>query len=615
MGLPGFLVAAAAIIGGSSGGGGGGGGGGDTAPTVPTPDDFSTWSSANQPDADFNTKYDKYQEYLQDDKFGLTEDQRAGYLPASVMSGFTNKRFATEADMKNADREAYNAATSGLQNFDSWLSGQDSDMQGAGYQAQYNAYRNQVNQTLNNRPAWMGEDDSAYKTFSNYDPGLFVAGEDYGDFAGAYRTRDEADSAFRNYYAEQIGNFGYGNLITDDMDNAGYVDAYNEAKSRNEFGTLISGLGYGSLVDPSMTSGQLSTLWDEVQERDRYKGLLDEMGYEYDATDDSTSLGYLYNQAQAIEDTKAKLKAAEDAYSALEGTYTSTVGDMEALQGEFDTLFGDYGSLTSDYGDLQGTYDTLYGQYGALEKTYSDTKEALGEKAGEYDTLSGLYDTLTSNYGTLTTDYNTAIGDLSTLQTNYDQLDKDKTALQGTYDALFGDYGALEKDYGALSGQFDALTSTQAKTQADLDASLADAQGLRKQKRMGQAVDFLTESAADKEARMASGFEPLQVPTQQEYTQAMDALGQTGLDPNAYTLAPIDFTGGFDSSVFQSTPMTGFAGPDAYGTTDYTNIFAGPQMGLQPMGLNVGQPFNPYFEALNQEYGVDFGLPSLGGQK
>lgn len=575
MGLPGFIIASvAATIAGS----GGGGGGGDTAPVVPTPDDFATWSSANQPDADFNTKYDKYQEYLQDAKFGLTEDQRASYLPASVMSSFTNKRFATEADMKNADREAYNAATSGLQNFDSWLSGQDSDMQGAGYQAQYNAYRNQVNQTLNNRPDWMGEDDSAYKTFSNYDPGLFIAGEDYGDFAGAYRTRDEADSAFRNYYAEQIGNFGYGNLITDDMDNAGYVDAYNEAKLRNDFGTLISGLGYGSLVDPSMTSGQLSTLWADVQERDRYKNLLDEMGYEYDATDDATSLGYLYNQAQAIEDTKAKLKAAEDAYSALEGTYTSTVGAMDSLQGEFDALFGDYGSLTSDYGDLQDTYDTLYGQYGDLEKTYTDTKAALGEKAGEYDTLSGLYDTLTSNYGTLTTDYNTAIGDLDALQTTY---------------------GNLSSDYDTLSGQFDALTSTQAKTQADLDASLADAQGLRKQKRMNQAVDFLTESAADKQAKIESGLASLQAqtPALSEYTQAATAMGQTALDPTSYSLQPLQFETAFSPDIFQPS-------------------YGGQQnFGLQPMGLNVGQSFNPYFDAINTQYGVDFGLPKLGGQK
>ena len=62
MGLPAFLVAATAIL--SSGGGGGGGGGEEAAPTVPTPDDFATWSAANKPDADFNDQFSSYVNYL-----------------------------------------------------------------------------------------------------------------------------------------------------------------------------------------------------------------------------------------------------------------------------------------------------------------------------------------------------------------------------------------------------------------------------------------------------------------------------------------------------------------------------------------------------------------------
>jgi hypothetical protein len=614
MGLPAFLVAATAIL--SSGGGGGGGGGGEAAPVIPTPDDFATWSAANKPDADFNDQFSSYVNYLNEDQFGLTADERGAYIPEHVVSDYTQKIHATEADMKNDDRSFYDQRLrEGTTDFDSWLSNESDDVKNSGYGSQYQRYKNQMNAILNQRPDWMGEDDSSYTTFSSYDPGLFVAGEDYGDFAGSYRSRDDADSAFRNYYAKQIGDFGYGNLIQEDMDNAGYLSAYNEAKARNDYGSLITDLGYGSTYDSSMTSAQLEALWNDVQQRHEYKGLLDEMGYEYDPSDDATSLGYLYNQALAIEDTKAKLEAAQDAYGILEGTYNTTVGEMGELQGEFDTLFGDYGSLTTDYGTLQDTYDTLSTNYGTLEGTYKDTKDALDAKAGEYDTLSGLYDTLTSNYGTMTTDYNTAIGDLGTLQDNYDQLDKDKTALQGTYDELFGDYGTLSSDYDTLSDDFDTLTSTQAKTLSDLEAEQATAAGLRTQARQNATVNFLTESAADKEARMASGFEPLQPPAQQEYTQAMDALGQTALDPNAYAMAPIDFTGGFDPTIFQSTPMGGQMGPDAYGTTDYTDIFAGPQMGLQPLGLDVAQPFNPYFEALNQEYGVDFGLPAIGGQK
>lgn len=579
---------------------GGGGGGGEAAPVIPTPDDFATWSAANKPDADFNDKFGSYVNYLNEDQFGLTAEERGSYIPEHVVSDYTQKIHATDADMKNDDRSFYDRQLSnGTTDFDSWLSNESDDVKNSGYGAQYQRYKSQTNAILNQRPDWMGEDDSSYTTFSSYDPGLFVAGDDYGNFSGSYRSRDEADSKFRNYYAEQIGNFGYGNLIQDDMDNAGYVAAYNEAKARDDFGSLITGLGYGSTYDSSMTSGELQSLWAEVQGRDRYKNLLDEMGYDYDASDDSTSLGYNYNQAVAIEDTKAKLKAAQDAYSGLEGTYNTTVGEMGELQGEFDTLFGDYGSLTTDYGTLQGTYDTLSGQYGTLEELQGTTKADLDAKAKEYDSLSGLYDTLTSNYGTMSTDYNTALGDLGTLQT---------------------DYGTLSTDYDTLSDDFDVLTGAQTKTLADLDAERGVAEGLRRDARGVQSRAFLADNAADREKRISSGLGSIQAPTQPAYTQAMDALSDTALDPGQYSLKPIDFTGGFDPNVFQPTPMGGQMGPDAYGTTDYTDIFAGPQMGMSQGGFDLNQSFNPYFDALNAEYGVEipsasYGLPAIGGVK
>jgi len=611
MGLPAFLVAATAILS-SGGGGGGGGGGGEEEVKVATvePDSWETWSADNT-EGSFGDRFNQYKKYVADHK-GMTLDELdstetkggnslwSNYAPDHVVSDYTNRMHATEADMKNDDRSFYDQRLrEGTTDFDSWLSNQNADVKNSGYGAQYQRYKSQTNAILNQRPAWMGEDDSSYTTFSSYDPGLFVAGEDYGDFAGSYRNQGEADSKFRNYYAEQIGNFGYGNLIQDDMDNAGYLSAYNEAKARNNYGSLITGLGYGSTYDSSMTSGQLETLWAEVQERDRYKNLLDEMGYDYDASDDSTSLGYNYNQAVAIEDTKAKLKAAQDAYSVLEGTYNSTVGEMGELQGEFDTLFGDYGSLTTDYGTLQGTYDTLSGQYGTLEELQGTTKKDLDAKAGEYDTLSGLYDTLTSNYGTMSTDYNTALGDLDTLQTNY---------------------GTLSTDYDTLSDDFDALTGVQTKTLADLEAERGVAEGLRRDARGVQSRAFLADNAADREKRISSGLGSIQAPTQPAYTQAMDALSDTALDPGQYSLKPIDFTGGFDPNVFQPTPMGGQMGPDAYGTTDYTDIFAGPQMGMSQGGFDLNQSFNPYFDALNTEYGVEipsasYGLPAIGGIK
>ena len=616
--------------------GGGGGGGGEAAPVIPTPDDFATWSAANKPDADFNDKFGSYVNYLNEDQFGLTAEERGSYIPEHVVSDYTQKIHATEADMKNDDRSFYDQRLrEGTTDFDSWLSNESDDVKNAGYGSQYQRYKSQTNAILNQRPDWMGEDDSSYTTFSSYDPGIYTPGSDqiysfndtFGgqqtiDYTGrSYRTQDDYNNELYGEFQNRISGLGYDNLLPgDDADINSYLNQYIEARDRSNAATAISDLGYGSTYDSSMTSGQLVDLLAEVRERDRYKNLLDEMGYDYDTSDDSTSLGYNYNQAVAIEDTKEKLKAAEDAYGVLEGTYNSTVGEMGELQGEFDTLFGDYGSLTTDYGTLQGTYDTLSGQYGTLEELQGTTKADLDAKAGEYDTLSGLYDTLTSNYGTMTTDYNTAIGNLGTLQDNYDQLDKDKTALKGTYDELFGNYGTLSTDYDTLSDDFATLTGTQTKTLADLDAERGVAEGLRRDARGFQSRAFLADNAADREKRISSGLGSIQAPTQPAYTQAMDALSSTALDPGQYSLKPIDFTGGFDPNVFQPTPMGGQMGPDAYGTTDYTDIFAGPQMGMSQGGFDLNQSFNPYFDALNAEYGVEipsasYGLPAIGGVK
>ena len=73
MGLPAFIIGAGIILGSS---GGGGGGGEEAAPVVPTPDDFATWSAANKPDSDFNTQFTGYVNYLNEDQFGLTADER-----------------------------------------------------------------------------------------------------------------------------------------------------------------------------------------------------------------------------------------------------------------------------------------------------------------------------------------------------------------------------------------------------------------------------------------------------------------------------------------------------------------------------------------------------------
>ena len=201
MGLPAFLVAATAIL--SSGGGGGGGDGGEEEENglgvgVPSvePDSWETWSADNT-EGSFGDRFNQYKKYVAETK-GMTLDELdstetkggnslwSNYAPDHVVSDYTNRMHATEADMKNDDRSFYDQRLrEGTTDFDSWLSNQNADVKNSGYGAQYQRYKSQTNAILDQRPDWMGEDDSSYTTFSSYDPGLFVAGDDYGNFAGS----------------------------------------------------------------------------------------------------------------------------------------------------------------------------------------------------------------------------------------------------------------------------------------------------------------------------------------------------------------------------------------------------------------------------------------------
>ena len=508
---------------------------------------------------------------------------------------------------KKKEQKAYNERIDGISDFDTWSKDQDGD-----YLTQHTAYKKYVNGQLRGRPKWLADDNprSPLKSFADFNPGIVRIGKksdlsDAGEeIVGYYRNRDEANAKYADIMGAKLKGSGYDYLITDNMGWEDYKNAYDTSNNSMGFIDQITALGYGDLVNKKTSFADLEKMYGEVVERDKYKTLLDDMGYEYDANDNSTGLNLMYGQAQAIEDVKGKLAKAEGQYSGLKSTYDAALTDMEGTQGQFDDLFSDYGSLTTDYGDLQGTYDDLSTRYGTLEGTYNTTKEDLGKKAGEYDTLSGLYDTLTTNYGTVSDDYNAAIGNLGDLQ--------------GNYDDLFGDYGNLNTNYDTLSDDFSALTNTQSMTLDDLAAARDEAAGMRSDLRANETSQFLTANDMDRTRRIGSGIGQVQAPTQPEYTQAMDALGSTALAPGSYEMAPIDFTSGLsDAGVFD--PMA-LSDPASYGATDYTNLAAPTQMGLPQTTMDFGQPFNPYFESLNQQYGVNipasnYGLPAIGGTK
>ena len=307
-------------------------------------------------DAQWAKQYDNYYDYLgaknyDEDKFGLfTGGDSDGFgrstTPAfeeliggagAVRSNYTGSRYGggTEFFRDTASKEAaeqakYDRQSSSVKSFDDWMKlEQNKGLKDADYVTQREAYQNDLSKSeyINpGRGSYIDQTNVKLKTFDDFDPGLYTAGEDYGQFSGAYRTQDEVDTKFRDYYSGEIDKLGYGNLITEGLDNAGYLAAFDQATNRKGIADQITGLGYGSMINPNMTADELSNAFGEAQERNKFKTLLDDMGTSYGDMDSSSSLGSLY-------DTATKLSEADQKAAGL----TTELG---LLNTEFDTLQG-----------------------------------------------------------------------------------------------------------------------------------------------------------------------------------------------------------------------------------------------------------------------------------
>jgi len=283
-------------------------------------------------DAQWEKQYDNYYNYLDDDKFGLftpgiiSGTKSAGVAHNELLSGaggvgssYTQGSFGggigtyRDTASKEAAEQAKYDNSSFATSFDDWIKLEANEgLKDADYVTQREAYKNDPvlqKTTLNPTSSMFRKqvpDNVKLKTFEDYDPGLYTAGDDYGQFAGGYRTQDEADTKFQDYYTGELDKLGYGNLATEGLGNAGYVSALEEATNRKGLADQISGLGYGSMVNPNMTSDQLNAAFGEATERNKFKDLLDGMGTEYGTMDSASSLGSLY-------DTTTKLNAATEA--------------------------------------------------------------------------------------------------------------------------------------------------------------------------------------------------------------------------------------------------------------------------------------------------------------
>jgi len=452
--------------------------------TPKTWDEFS--KGMGEGDDAWRKRHGEYLTHLKQDKFGLTEDvpptgnawaraygvptKKIGtlgtsFLPESTYSEFSKMYSPTQKSSEQYDQAEYDRVIeSGGQSFEDYMATDGLNVKDADYVTQRDQYKKFQNRALTGEIVWgKGGTDNIpshikQKTFEDFDPGLFTAGDDYGQFSGAYRTQDEADTKFQDYYTGELDKLGYGNLATEGLGNAGYVSALEEATNRKGFADQITGLGYGSMINPNMTADQLNAAFGEATERNRFKDLLDGMGTSYGDMDSSSSLGSLY-------DTTSKLNVAD--------------------------------------------------------------QKAAG---------------LTTELGLLNTDF----------------------------DALSTDYGALQGDNTALTTDLSAL------------------QGASQQQ---QGMAAANAAAANKAQRQNVGIASIPGPSASPYTAAAAPTGATALQANPYQMAPIDFTGGL-------------AGAGSDGTVGQTNIFAPPPMSMTQNSFDLNQSFNPYFDALNTQYGI-----------
>tara|TARA_R100000544_G_C2194029_1_gene43221 strand:- start:26 stop:682 length:657 start_codon:yes stop_codon:yes gene_type:complete len=205
--------------------------------------------------------------------------------------------------------------------------------------------------------------------------------------------------------------------------------------------------------------------------------------------------------------------------------------------------------------------------------TADQLNTAFGE-AQERNKFKGLLDDMGTSYGDM--DSSSSLGSLYDTVVKLDDADQKAAGLTTELGLLNTDFDTLTTDYGALQGDNTALTT-------DLSAL----QGANQQ---SSAMNTINAAAADKAQRASSGIASIPGPAATGYTQAVEPTGSTALNP--YQMAPIDFTGGL-------------AGADSSGSAmDNTNIFAPAPMSMTQNTFDLNQSFNPYFDALNTQYGI-----------
>lgn len=516
----------------------GGGGGSEEAAPAPKPETWANWSKDNT-EGSFNDRYNDYKSYVE----GFDDVKFSDYEPPSVVSDYLGgTRFQNTRTQQVAEAESYNNKVDNIQDFDSWLSGQDSGVKEGPYGAQRQGYLDYVDGVIGNKPtladSWADVADGLKRpTLSNvtsgsFDPGYFTyTDERLQDYIGGnvYRTQDDLNNAIN------AADFEYG---------------------KDKFGGLLDTYG----VDyTGMTSAQMQNAFNVAST----------VGAQADL------------KQQKIEEIQAALDEASGSYDAIKEEYDAKLDAFADLQSQFDDLYGSYNALTGSYGAQQDAFDDLSTQYMTAQEELVGLQDQLTEQGSIYDTLSGEFDTVTNEYKTLQDEYAGLGDEYSGLQDQFSALGDEYSGLQTQFGGLQDDYSALNTQYTDTLGALDAQKALYDQAQADI----------RRDYIMDISNQTLANTAAQEAAQQAK-LEMGQMPTLPEVSP---------LDPASYTQMPGDYLSSFSPSLFQAPDLT-VDMPDF--SSAYTPVQLPGTMGMTQQLANYSQPFTGYLDAINNQYGV-----------
>jgi len=534
MGVVGFI--AAAVVGSSLVGGGGGGS--EEAAPAPKPQDWSTWSAENT-EGSFNDRYNDYKSYVE----GFDDVKFSDYEPPSVVSDYLGgTRFENSRVQQVAEGEAYNNKIDNIQDFDSWLSGQDSGVKEGPYGSQRQGYLDYVQGEFGDAPtfsdSWAAVADGLKRpTLKTYDPGAY----DPGNFM-------YTDERLQDYIGGKVFR------TQDDLNNA--INAADFEYGKDKFGGLLDTYG----VDyTGMTSAQMQNAFNVA----------------------STIGAQADMKQQKIEEIQNALDAASGSYDAIKEEYDAKLGEFADLQAQFDDLYGSYNALTGSYGAQQEEFDALSNQYMTAQEELVGLQDQLTEQGSVYDTLSGEFDTLTGEYKTLQDEYAGLGDEYSGLMDQFSSLGDEYSGLQTQFGGLQDDYSALNTQYTDTLGALDAQKALYDQAQADI--------------REDYIMDISNQTLANTAAQEAADQ------AKQSLGQMPTVPEVSPLDPASYTQMPVDYLSGFSPSLFQAPDLT-VDMPDF--SSAYTPVQLPQTMGMTQQLADYSQPFTGYLDAINNQYGV-----------